>query len=79
MLKNDVIQFKVELSALLSSQEQTPINHEDTFKISGRQQKAFFIEIDRNMKLQGGLPMGKLSIGTQQEERYHTLAIIKVC
>ena len=79
VLKNDVIQFKVELSALLSSQEQTSINHEDTFKISGRQQKAFFIEIDRNMKLQGGLPMGKLSIGTQQEERYHTLAIIKVC
>ena len=77
---NDSITFQIELNKRLSSQENVPLT--GSFVISGRQQKAFTIEIeiDEIVEIQGGLPLGKLSIGTQQtsKESYHTLALIKV-
>ena len=78
---NDSITFQVELNKRLSPQENVPLPLTGSFVISGRQQKAFNVEIERAMEIQGGLPLGRLSIGTQQtssKESYHTLALIKV-
>ena len=51
-----------------------------SFAISGHQQKSFTITLAGDTELQGGLPMGKLSIGVKEtsEENYHTLILIKV-
>lgn len=75
---NECITFQVELNKRLFPQENVPLT--GSFVISGRQQKAFNVEIEGAMEIQEGLPLGRLSIGTQQtsKEGYHTLALIKV-
>ena len=76
--KRDIIQFGVKLNELLSAQTCEPIA--GLFAISGHQQKSFTITLAGDTELQGGLPMGKLSIGVKEasEENYHTLTLIKV-
>jgi hypothetical protein len=57
---HDQIQFAVKFGKALRCKPVTGL-----FAITGRQQKSFIIEVDGNVVLSGGLPMGKLSIGVK--------------
>ena len=74
----DIIQFGVKLNKLLLAQTCEPIA--GLLAISGHQQKSFTITLAGDTEIQGGLPMGELSIGVKEasQENYHTLTLIKV-
>ena len=71
----DAIQFAVELNEQLSPKKNKSIA--ESLVISGRQQKSFTVELDGQVELQGGFPMGELSIGVK-EQNHHVLSLIKV-
>ena len=75
---HDAIQFGVTFNEPLAPRNYKPIAGQ--FALSGRQQKSFTIKLAGDTELQGGLPMGELSIGVKEtsEENYHTLTLIKV-
>ena len=75
---HDAIQFGVTFNEPLAPWNYKPIAGQ--FALSGRQQKSFTIKLAGDTELQGGLPMGELSIGVKEtsEENYHTLTLIKV-
>ena len=59
--RHDKIQFSVEFNKpLLPCEPKTGL-----FDINGHQQNAFTIELDGNVVLSGGLPIGELSIGVK--------------
>ena len=74
---DDSISYQLKFHEWLSPREYTS---QGKFDFSGRQQKTFNVTIDGGVKIQGGSPMGTLSIGTQQTstENHHTLGLIKV-
>ena len=72
---DDAIQFRVKFDELLSPQKCKPVAGH--FSHSGHQQKSFTVKLDSSVELQGGLPLGELSIGVR-EDNYHTLSLIKV-
>ena len=72
---DDTLQFEVQLNEQLSPKKYKSIA--GSLIISGRQQKSFIVELDRQVKLQENFPMGELSVGVR-EHIYHTLSLIKV-
>ena len=73
---DDAVQFGVDLNEQLSPKKHKSIA--GSLIISGRQQKSFTVELDGQVELQGGFPMGELSIGVR-EQNHHILSLIKVC
>ena len=72
---DDTLHFEVKLNEQLSPKKHKSLG--GSLVIFGRQQKSFTIELDGLFELQGGFPMGELSIGVQ-EHNHHTLTLIKV-
>ena len=73
---DDTVQFAVDLNEQLSPKKHKSIA--GSLIISGRQLKSFTVELDQQVELQGGFPMGELSIGVR-EQNHHILSLIKVC
>ena len=72
---SDALQFEVELNGQLSPKTSKSIA--GSFRVPGRQQRSFIVELDRQEEVQGSFPMGELSIGVR-DQKYHTLILIKV-
>ena len=72
---NDALHFEVELNGQLSPKRSRSIA--GSLIISGRQQKCFTVELDRQEEIQESFPIGELSIGVRDHD-YHTLTLIKV-
>ena len=73
---NDAIQFEIELNEQLLPRKHIPIS--GLFGVFDRyQQKSITVELDGQVELQGGFPIGELTLGVREQD-YHTLTLIMV-
>ena len=72
------LSFQIELNSRILECTQSIFTGK--FDISGRQRKEFQVEVGKDVELVDNFPMGRLSLGKQEdsEESDHTLALIKV-